>query len=126
MNGAEATADDTPISATWPLRRMKGKSALSTCSASSRAHPRRPELSVAVVRARHIGIVVAGNGGHPVGRPELLQPEARVLELLAHGDVREVAGDGDVVGLLRLQVGDQPVERFRRSSSAARLRRQLA
>ena len=45
MNGAEATADETPISATCPLRRMKGKSALPECSASSLtihgAHSRR-------------------------------------------------------------------------------------
>ena len=74
-------------------------------------HPRRPERAVTMMRARHIGVVVAGDGGHQVGRAELLQPAPGILEFLAHGDVGEVAGDGDVVGRLRLQVRDQPVER---------------
>ncbi len=76
-----------------------------------REHPRRPKLAVAMMGARHVGIVISRDRRHLVGRPELLQPAARVLELLAPSDVGEVAGDRDVVGLLRLEIGDQPVER---------------
>ena len=43
-------------------------------------------------------------------RPERLQPGQRIDVLLRQADVGEIAGDGDVVGRLRLQVGDDAVE----------------
>ena len=115
MNGAEATAEETPISATWPLRRMKGKSALPICSASSLTIHGAQSLRNRSMHAGHIGVVVAGDRGDAVGRSELLEPGARILEFLAHGDVGEVAGDDDMVRLLRLADRRPAGRAFRRS-----------
>src|SRR3954463_15627306 len=79
-----------------------------------RSHPRCPELSVAVMRTRHIGVMVAGDGCHLPRRAKLLQPKPRVLKFLTPGEVRQVAGDSDVMRLVGLQVRDEPAECFPR------------
>ena len=43
-------------------------------------------------------------------RAQALEPGQRIDVLLRQADVDEVAGDGDVVGRLRLEVGDDAVE----------------
>jgi hypothetical protein len=54
--------------------------------------------------------VVAGNDRHVLRRPQALEPGERVDALLRQADVDEIAGDGDVVGPLRPEVGDDAVE----------------
>ena len=50
--------------------------------------------------------MIAGDDGHLGGRAQRFQQGAAVHEFLRQRDIGEVAGDRDVVGLLRLQVGD--------------------
>ena len=54
--------------------------------------------------------MVAGDHGHILRRTQALHPGQRVDVLLRQADVDEVARDGDVVGRLGLEVGDDALE----------------
>ena len=57
-----------------------------------------------------IGIVIAGNDADAVRRADALQPRLRRREFCFQRQVDQIAGDRDVVRLLRLQVRDQRIE----------------
>jgi hypothetical protein len=56
--------------------------------------------------AAHIGVVVAGNQRHIGRRAERIEPHPRRRIFGRQRQIDEIAGDGDVVRLLRLEVGD--------------------
>ena len=58
-------------------------------------------------RPRHIGVVVAGNDGNVMRRPEGLQPSPCGDDLAGQADVHQVAGDGDMIGLVRHQIVEE-------------------
>ena len=58
----------------------------------------------------HIGVVIAGNGRDPGRRPEIVQPFGGPHEFLGQAEIDEVAGHGDVVGVLLGQVARQAIE----------------
>jgi hypothetical protein len=58
----------------------------------------------------NVGIVVSRYGGHPVGRPDALEPGARLDELVLECDVGEIAGHGDLMGRLVMEILDQGLE----------------
>ena len=54
--------------------------------------------------------MVAGNNAHALRRPYALQPGKGVDVLPGQADVGEIAGDGNVVGSLRLHVRNDAIE----------------
>ena len=58
----------------------------------------------------HIGVVIAGDGGHSARRSEMMQPFRGADEFLGQAEIDEIAGDGDVVGLLLDDVAGDEVE----------------
>ena len=58
----------------------------------------------------HIGVVIAGDDRDLLRRADAFQPGRRRRELRLQREIDEIAGDRDVVRLLRLEVGDQRVE----------------
>ena len=63
-----------------------------------------------MLRGAHIGVVIAGDDGDMLGRSDTFQPRTGRCEFRLQRDVDEIAGDGDVVGPLRLQVLNQRVQ----------------
>jgi high affinity sulfate transporter 1 len=62
--------------------------------------------------ARHIGVVVAGDEAHRFGRSEAVEEEAGGRPFVRQSDVGDVAGAGDVIGLLRADVADEGGEKL--------------
>ena len=58
----------------------------------------------------HIGVVIAGDGGDAVRRPEMFEPFGRAHELLGEAEIDEIAGHGDVVGGLLGHVARDEIE----------------
>jgi hypothetical protein len=58
----------------------------------------------------NISVVIAGNDGDPIGFADVSQPRQRWREFRLQREIDQVAGDGDVVGPLRMQVRDQRIE----------------
>ena len=57
-------------------------------------------------------VVIAGNDRHPLRRPDAFEPPARRGEFRRQRQIHQIAGDGDVVGLLDMEVRHQLVEQF--------------
>ena len=67
-------------------------------------------LSEQMLRISHIGVVVAGNDRDLIRRPDTLQPRARRHEFRRKREIHEIAGDGDVIRLLRLHIVDKEIK----------------
>src|SRR5262249_51811171 len=67
-------------------------------------------LHEAMARRAHIGVVIAGDRGHEFRRPDAREPFARRWKFCLQREIDEIARDGDVIGRLRLHVGDQRVQ----------------
>ena len=65
------------------------------------AHVVGPALDARIAAQRRIDVVVAGNDRHVVRRADLVQPGRRRLVLGRQAEIDEIAGDGDVVRLVR-------------------------
>ena len=112
-SGGVGTAELTPMIATRPSMRTKGnaRSRLGMRGAlRARGHVGGPALRAGIAAQARIDVVVAGNDGHVLRRPQALEPGQRIDVLLRQADVDEIAGHGDVVGRLRREVGDDAVE----------------
>ena len=125
-SGGVGTAELTPMSATGPSMRTNGNASPWPACAAPCAHRtpcRPPSAPLPGSRAQaRIDVVVAGDDGHALRRSHALEPGQRIDVLLRQADVDEVAGDGDVVGRLRREVGDDAVEHVpsgRRSGGCA-------
>ena len=75
------------------------------------AHERAPLLQRARHARAHVDVVIAGHGADTLGRVEALQPRAANCKFFRQRDVGNVAGDGDVVWILFVQVCGKRVER---------------
>lgn len=64
-----------------------------------------PDADVASLHAR-IDVVIAGHDADAVGRTDALEPAPRACEFRCEAEVGEIAGDQDVIGGLRTDVGD--------------------
>ena len=69
-------------------------------------------FSEAMLRGAHVGIVIAGNDRHPIRWADAFQPLAGRCEFRWQRQIDQIAGDGDVVGLLDVEVRPQQVEQF--------------
>ena len=68
-------------------------------------------MSSAALRVQpHIGVVIAGDGGDAIGRPEMVQPLRGEDELLRQAEIDEIAGHRDVVRLPLDDIPGQDVE----------------
>jgi hypothetical protein len=74
------------------------------------AHVIEPAPRAEIATSSRIDVMVARNDADAVGRPEALEPGQRVDVLLRQANIGKIARDHDVVGSLRLQVGNEPVE----------------
>ncbi|MGY3361090.1 hypothetical protein ACVWZK_007753 [Bradyrhizobium sp. GM0.4] len=70
----------------------------------------REGFAEAMKGSADISVVIAGNRGDAVGRTDAVEPGARRRELRLQRQIDEIACDRDVVGTLRLHVGDKGVE----------------
>ena len=55
----------------------------------------------------HIGVMVIGHQRNVVRCTNALQPLSRFHKFERQGDVDEITGDGDVIGVMGLHIGDQ-------------------
>ncbi len=60
--------------------------------------------------AGHIGVVIARDDGDIGRRAEPCKPASGGCELLAQADIGEVAGNDDMVGIVRPHVGEKAIE----------------
>ena len=115
MNGAVGTALDSPISASGPRRRRNGKPCVPDGVVA--AHIGAPMRLRLPRGAAHIGVVIAGHQVTSCGGPERFEPGARRRIFGRQRDIDEVAGHRDVVGRLRLEVGDDARQHVARGGS---------
>ncbi len=111
-SGGVGSDVDSPISASGPRRRTKGK-----LLAAVAAHVVAPVACREAGGRAHIGVVIAGHDGDVARAAERCEPGARRREFVGQRQVDEIAGDRDVVGRLRLEVGDQRAPACRRGGS---------
>jgi hypothetical protein len=71
-----------------------------------------PVTKALVPRHRHIDIVITRNDRQAIRPVEALEPFGGAPEFLRQGHIHEVAGKGDVVGILRLDVGNDAGQRL--------------
>ena len=72
---------------------------------------RRPMFQMIGQGRVHIGIVVSRHHAHPVRRAQRGQEGRTGIEFGRQAHIHEVAGDGDMIRLLRQEVGLQRRER---------------
>ena len=75
------------------------------------AHVVGPQLDARIAAQRRIDVVVTRHDGHVMRRADLVQPCGRRLVLSGQPQVDEIAGDGDMIGLVRQHVGHDEIER---------------
>ena len=109
MNGAVGTDDDTPISVSGPLRRKKRKHKRRFCAGAVAAHIFFP-FGHLFFRRANIGIVIARHDRDVVRRADTGKPRTRLREFVGQREIDEVAGDRDVVGPLRPDIGNHSVQ----------------
>ena len=111
MNGAVGTALERPISASGPRRRTNGNPVARFVA----AHDSRPNARMRRSdAAAHIGVVIAGHERDVVrARRALRARRAPARYSAGQREVDEIAGDRDVVGRLRLQIGDDARQHLR-------------
>ena len=120
--GRVGIAEERPTSATGPRRRRYGKRHIAPSS------PRVKGASCGeqpLERARDVGVVIAGDEAHVLGRAEAVHEDPRGLPFARQPDVAEVARAGDVIRGLRADVGDEAPRGAPCRAMCWRLRRQL-
>ena len=68
------------------------------------AHVFVPELGRPLPRCRHVDVVVAGDNSHLRGRPDSFEPGTGALVFASGREIDEIAGNGNVVDGLTLNV----------------------
>ena len=91
-----------------PAAAQKGKGAVAGCLVAGKIIAEC--LHKTMSRGADIGVVIARDRRHGSGRPHTSEPLPRRAEFRFQREIDEIAGDGDVVGGLRLHVGDQRVQ----------------